>query len=246
LAGSVRPSLVSGWPTVLISLGSLVVGAILTMLGQTLADRRTRSREREARREDFLIRNFDTQREALLKVQELVDEIARSVRAEHRRKLDDGVYAYFESKPARNISSAKLGLLTQLQALQELTDRHEGPWSENEKEELNREMMQIMKDMPAMARRISDGMQTMFDYALSDERQKFLRNFASLIQSLTLNMYRTGSGAVTSAVHDYQDAAIEYSGRLVMANFEQYQANEQRARTRLHESIGRELKRGPF
>jgi uncharacterized membrane-anchored protein YhcB (DUF1043 family) len=234
------------WHTELIALVSLVVGSVLTMFGQAFADRRTRSREREARREDFLIQNFDTQREALLKVQELVNEIAKILSSENRRKLDDGYYEFFESKPTRRISSDTVGLFTGLQEMQELVDGHEGPWSEEEKEQLEHEIMRLTKDARSRVQRIKVEMQAISDHALSESRQEFLANFVALIQNLTLNMYRTGSEAVVSAVNEYLNTAVAYTGRLVISDIEKYRGREFQARKRLHETIGRELKRGPL
>lgn len=51
------------------------------MLGQYLSDRRTRIRDREARREEFRIRNFEIQRDALLELQEVIVSLNRNIRS---------------------------------------------------------------------------------------------------------------------------------------------------------------------
>jgi hypothetical protein len=235
-----------GWPTVLIALGSVAVGSILTMIGQAFADRRVRSRDREARREDFLARNFDTQREALLKVQELADEIAASVLEEDRRKVEDGVYAYFESKPNKRVGEDMMSLVTKVQELQTVGNSYQSPWSEAEKKEVEKEIRRIIRDGPDAINRINAEMETMISYAMSDKRKEFLLSLGALFQTLTLNMYRTGSDAVVSAVNNFMNAVVEYNGRLVMRDIEEYQEEARKARVRLHEVIARELKRGPF
>jgi hypothetical protein len=51
------------------------------MLGQHLSDRRVWIRDREARREEFRVRNFEIQRDALLELQEVVIGVADNVRS---------------------------------------------------------------------------------------------------------------------------------------------------------------------
>lgn len=71
------------WPATLDTVGTLIAGGVLTMAGQALADRRARRRDREARRETFLVQNyFAVQQEALMKTQELVDEFSRKLNEE--------------------------------------------------------------------------------------------------------------------------------------------------------------------
>jgi hypothetical protein len=234
------------WATVLITLGSLVIGSVLTMLGQAFMDRRARSREREARREEFVIRNFDTHKEALLKVQELVNEIARRVSAENLRKIDEGVYAYFESKPSRRIVSDMMSIAQGVQDLGQLAEENKPPLTKYEIKNLEREIRRITKDMPSTMARIQSETDMMANQAMFGKTQEFRHDLVRLIQDLTLNMYRTGSESVISAVRDYLDAALAYSDRLVGTDIEQYKDEEWQSRTRLHEIVGQELKRGPF
>lgn len=236
----------TAWATVLLTLGSLVIGSVLTMLGQAFMDRRARSREREARREEFVIRNFDTQKEALLKVQELVNEIARNVSAENLRKFDEGVYAYFESKPSRRIVSDMMIMAQGAQDLEQLIDESKPPLTKEEIKRLEREIRRIMKDLPSTAERVQAEMDMIANKSMSDKTREFRHGLVRLIQDLTVNMYRTGSESVISAIRDYLDAALAYSDRLVMTDMEQYKEEEWQARTRLHETVGQELKRGPF
>jgi hypothetical protein len=60
------------WTTIALSGGSVCIGAGLTMLGQYFSDRRSYVRDREARREQFRITNYEIQRSALLELQETI------------------------------------------------------------------------------------------------------------------------------------------------------------------------------
>jgi hypothetical protein len=58
------------WATALVPVAALAVGSLLTMLGQSLTDRRAYRREREARYHDFRIRRFEIERDTLLELQD--------------------------------------------------------------------------------------------------------------------------------------------------------------------------------
>jgi hypothetical protein len=58
------------WVTVALAGGSVCLGGGLTMLGQYFADRRSQTRDREARREGFRITNYQIQRDSLHELQE--------------------------------------------------------------------------------------------------------------------------------------------------------------------------------
>jgi hypothetical protein len=82
------------WPTTLNTIVGLVLGGGLTMAGQVLADRRARRREREARRETFLIQNFTAQREALMKIQEMVEEFGNKLNDECFERTGNRYFAF--------------------------------------------------------------------------------------------------------------------------------------------------------
>lgn len=67
----------SVWLTSVLPVGTLVVGAALTMAGQALSDRRTRFRERQAREDAFRIESFKLERETLIALQDQLDELYR-------------------------------------------------------------------------------------------------------------------------------------------------------------------------
>jgi len=84
------------WVTVALSGGSVCVGAGLTMLGQYLADIRSRARDREARREGFRITNYEIQRSALMELQEIIIKLSKSLGAiSARSRWQDAINATF-------------------------------------------------------------------------------------------------------------------------------------------------------
>ena len=57
---------------VLLPVGSLIAGSVLTMLNQSLTDSRTYRRERAARLDDFRIKRYEIDRDTLLQLQDLL------------------------------------------------------------------------------------------------------------------------------------------------------------------------------
>lgn len=62
------------WAAILIPVGTLALGSLLTMIGQARSDRQIARRERDSRREDFRIRRYEIERDTLLALQEAVIE----------------------------------------------------------------------------------------------------------------------------------------------------------------------------
>jgi hypothetical protein len=90
----------TGWAVTLVPVCSAIVGALIALTGQALADRRTTRREREARRENFKIQNFEIHRNALLEAQQVLDEFSRKTIDEKLRR-ESGEYAYFDANPLK-------------------------------------------------------------------------------------------------------------------------------------------------
>jgi hypothetical protein len=84
--------------TVVLSGGSVCLGAALTMLGQYLADRRSHMRDREERREGFRITNFEIQRSALLELQEVVIKTGHSITSMSPSMWDDLIRSEFPER----------------------------------------------------------------------------------------------------------------------------------------------------
>src|ERR1700722_9001746 len=85
------------WPTIVGTVASLVAGGGIAIVGQSLSDRRTNRRERESRREDYKVNYFFTvQREALMKVQDIVASISSEISAEYIRQSQAAERAKFD------------------------------------------------------------------------------------------------------------------------------------------------------
>jgi hypothetical protein len=96
---------VSEWVTVVLPIGTLALGSVLTMTGQAFNDRRANERERRARREGFLAGNFEMHRAAMLEMQELMRDLYDSYLTEKNRRMNDGFYEYMKEFPLRNATS---------------------------------------------------------------------------------------------------------------------------------------------
>lgn len=62
--------------TALVPVGSLAMGSLLTMIAQGLSDRRAHGREREARREEFRLRQYERERDAIIAMQVALESCA--------------------------------------------------------------------------------------------------------------------------------------------------------------------------
>jgi hypothetical protein len=71
------------------SLVALAMGSGLTMLGQTLADRRSLKKATSERREDLKLRQYEMERESLMVLQELIVKLSDTTNR-FRYTLDDG------------------------------------------------------------------------------------------------------------------------------------------------------------
>jgi hypothetical protein len=89
------------WPATLNTMATLVAGGALTMATQALADRRARRRDREKQRGTFLLQNFTVQREAIMQIQELVEQFSRRLEGEWQNCFWDSALHYLPSAGGR-------------------------------------------------------------------------------------------------------------------------------------------------
>src|SRR5437868_6401392 len=93
----------TSWLPAVFSLASVCVGSLLTIVGQSLSDRRARLKDVEGRKEEFRIKNFETHRTALLEMQEIVIAFSRNVLTEKmRRKTEE--YPVFDEQPMKDVA----------------------------------------------------------------------------------------------------------------------------------------------
>lgn len=130
------------WPATLNTVVTLVAGGALAMAGQALADRRARRRDREARRETFLTQNFTAQQEALMKIQELVEEFSARLIAQYRREHEGPL-----PLSMKDIIPAVEGQASDTERMVALVKQLKEPISEDERVAALREDAQLMDAM---------------------------------------------------------------------------------------------------
>jgi hypothetical protein len=71
----------TAWASLLIPAGSAAAGGIVAgasaIWAQAVTQRGTSTREREARREAFILKRLDTERETLISLQDAIEEVGR-------------------------------------------------------------------------------------------------------------------------------------------------------------------------
>lgn len=211
------------WPATLNTIVGLVLGGGLTMAGQALADRRARRREREARREAFLIQNFSTQREALMKIQEMVEEFGNKLNDELFERAGDRYFA-FVATPEGQEGFEKI------YHLYRCNSSDEQQYSE-ESGRFARHFNHFKDEYNRSLRLSVDGANKQMHS--SKERREFETE-------LTILANRTGSELITTEARRY----IETAGRCADERSEF--THEFAARIRLQAAITKALTEGPL
>ena len=229
------------WPAALNTAVSLIIGGALAMAGQALADRRARRREREARRETFLVQNFTAQQEALMKIQELVEEFSRKLIAEYFNSSTHDEYHHLRSLVID--STAKIQEQTaNVKRAQTIVEQLTGTGSEDEQVKARRELAQLCDDM---GKRTEDARS--LSTILRKRNEFFWTEYYRFMQDVTIHVYRSGSQLVGTEVRNYLRAATIYGDdMLISSNVEKLISNEQATKDRLQATIGKALKEGPF
>lgn len=224
------------WPVAMNTAISLIIGGALAMAGQALADRRARRREREARRETFRIQNFAVQQEALMKVQELVEEFSDKLYMEYaKRKIGVNGYRYSDDLVIRMTD----GLEELEPILGRLGTLHESTIADPEREQ---EYRRIEDFIEQNTRELH-----LFGAAVK-EHTEFTMQCVTLSQDLSIHVPRTGSQLVAAETRKYLQAVSEYrKGSIIIAkDLYHLVSEEQAAKGRLQAAIGRALREGPF
>lgn len=232
------------WPATLIPVGSLVIGSLLTIGGQALADRRTRKREREARAEGFRIQNFEVHREALLKIQPMVTEFGNKVFAERRRREEDGYYSYFDT---HSMDEAGASIRSLVNAVTDITARLEG----GEKPSEGRVGEEIAKDIDRLgplANRMLSRNTELLERLSSDleARQPFLDSYVEFVINLRMATYRSGSNSVVNAGQDYIEAILHWDLQITTADSRIGWDRLKKREYDLHRAVSNALTKGPY
>lgn len=234
----------SEWTTTLTTVATLIAGGGLTMIGQALADRRARRREREGDERKFQIQYFTMHQEALMKLQELAQELSNKLRDEHSKRLEKGEYKYFDSRPKRMIADKMMESLTALSRIRPLLEQMNVTDSKEELANLRNEVNQfLVKGVEASKVSVEE-----FQHSLGfiNKRIEFMEQISPLFQNIIMTSCRTGSRSVMVSAKIYVKVAIEYDCRLVTKDSEKFSHNKSAALIHLQGAISKALKDGPF
>lgn len=231
----------SDWPTVVNTVVSLMAGGGIAIAGQSLADRRAQRREREARREDFRVKNFTTQREALMRVQDIAATISAELSAEYSRQAEAGVF--FTPGTPEDMGRQLSRIDELFRQIGPLDEEISGTKSAEEKAALEGEAEKIATNVFAITTDLTAKVQRM-DVVVKKEVEFFQVKLNPLIREFENNVIRTGSPSVAAAARDYLEAVKEYN-----YGFDPHIRRVERgraARDKLQITVGEALSAGPF
>jgi hypothetical protein len=194
------------WGTVVLSIVTLVLGAILTMIGQARSDRRTEERARLARREEFLTNNFDMHRSAMLDMQELVRDLFAAYQGERRRRDSDGFYQYMKDFPIRD-SVQKISSRTELifNGIDAVKNAPAGAERDALVEASMKELKESRREMQALGsdfEKMSTVMEGLYP---------FWGEFAQFSTKMRLCMFRSGSNSVVYSGEAFIHAVFKWT-----------------------------------
>ncbi|MFG1961497.1 hypothetical protein [Nonomuraea sp. NPDC049028] len=232
------------WVTTLVPVGSLITGAVLTMLGQSLADRRALRREHEARKEQFHAKNFEIHRDALLKLQEAVVEFSSRIKQENVRREGDGDYEFWDSQPAKPINTAFLKLQHFSDDIRTAITELRDELTQEETKTLFKRFVLNARASRRQAKTIGSQFRTMGD--VFARKLPFATVREEFSQQLHVHMYRTGSDRIVEAAKDHLSAITEWEDRLVSEDRDGLYYRIAETRHDLLVTIGGVLREGPF
>ena len=196
----------AGWINIVLPIGTLVLGSVLTMAGQALKDRRVDERERRARREEFLTGNFETHRSAMLEMQDLVRDLHAAYQAERQRRIDDGFYRYMKDFPIRDrvlkFFSGADSFMTDLDAIKNAS-------SDAERNVLIEASTKNLKVAKEEAARTAGEMRNLG--AVLETLNPFWEELAGFMPKLRLCMLRSGSNSVLYSGEELINAVFKWS-----------------------------------
>jgi hypothetical protein len=230
------------WGTVVLSVGTLVLGAILTMFGQARSDRRAEERARLARREEFLTNNFDVHRSAMLDMQELVRDLFAAHQAERRRRDADGFYQYMKDFPIRD-SAQKIG--NRVESMFAGIDAVKNASTDAERDALVDASMKELKESLQEMEALSSGFEGMF--AVMEGTYPFWAEFAQFSSKMRLYMFRSGSNSVVYSGEAFIHALFKWSEYYLRNDNETTLAEKvQVSYTGANRALSNALKFGPY
>jgi hypothetical protein len=232
------------WPATLSTIVTLVAGGGLAMAGQALADRRARRREREARRETFRMQNFTAQREALIKLQEMVEEFSRKLIDEAIRRQDDGQYG-FSYALYDNAENELRNVCGIFQRINTLADQAMNAHPEDEQVRIKRELAQLEESSRGALDESGQEMEAIANITI--RLNHLLKEYGEFRTEMLIQVYRAGSYLVLVEALNYLRAVDKCCrGVLVSKYVHRLVIDQQEARAQLQIAIGKALNEGPF
>jgi hypothetical protein len=230
------------WIDTALPIATLILGSGLTMAGQALRDRRAESRERAARREGFMVANFEVHRSGILEMQRLVQDCHRAWQSEDQRRNADGFYAYFADGP--EVESGAEALRKMRLQLAEVSERLKSVGAGGDREEALAALDKFHQDAPAImeaTKRILDE-----DNARISGLFPFWQEFAEFIYEIRLCMMRSGNNNVIAAG---EDIAATFKWSETYGGLDAVRGTRQRvlsSHARVGQALADALKYGPY
>lgn len=194
------------WVSIVLPIGTLVLGSVLTMAQQARSDRRADERAKRARRAEFLTSNFDTHRSAMLDMQELVRDIFAAYQAEKQRRVKDGFYQYMKDFPFRD-SAVKV--FRRAGTVLKDMDAVKNASSDEERDALVEASMGELKVAKNELAGLTDDFHAMI--AVLETKYPFWTEFMQFIPKLRLCMFRSGSNSVLYSGEAFIHAVFKWS-----------------------------------
>jgi hypothetical protein len=230
------------WVNIVLPIGTLALGSLLTMVGQALNDRRADERARRARREEFLSSSFDVHRSAMLDMQELVGELFAAYQSEKQRRSNDGFYQYMKGFPIRN---SVLKVFGRTSSLLEGMDAIKDASSDKERDALVKASAAQVKVARKELAGLTDDFHAM--NAVLETLYPFWGEFKQFIPKLRLCMLRSGSNSVLYSGEEFINAIFKWSDYFQLNDHEKILSEQVRvAHSEVNRALSNALKFGPY
>lgn len=232
------------WVNILLPIATLIIGSVLTMLGQALSDRRREAGEERARKEQFRVGNFDIHRTAMLDMQELLRAFGDAVTAESIRRRQSGEYEYFDVfrvKPEEHRQRIAVFMDWQKETSERIRN---GEITEDKREEFNAEVVRKMREVVEVAEESMSDAKESGRYI--EARWPFFDELVKAAGEMRLRMQRSGSNSVVWCGEEYIQTVFKWSECLASAGVAERYDQVRKSRVRLDRALSNALTFGPY
>ncbi|MGW2309312.1 hypothetical protein [Actinomadura luteofluorescens] len=190
--------------TTLLPIATLGLGAALTMIGQSLTDRRVYRREKEARKEQFRAQNFEIHRTALLDLQEKISDLSSRTQVERLRRKTDDAERYLQGYPFKNLRAQMEEVHVAIDKVNELASRR----AELSEEDFRGQINELVANCVNINKVQLDASREFFEKSkmMVDNREQYYADLLDYIRAIRLGMYRSGANSVVVAGQEYLSA----------------------------------------